>query len=233
MPPQGRADRKAGNTCTRARLAPDGRGHRPCPGARLILARPRRALASRGARTCRSPGHRRTGAKGQPPLPWQRPSPLPQRKAHHTTAGQRPPRPRRALASVSPGRAGLRGTVPRGRGKRWAFPFPARRGERPAPAAMAKAIAFATVQDCPSFHLRPKAPCQRPPGGAPASVRPGAADLPGTVPHRRLAGAVGCQDAAPRPAIGATVSRPPGCGRLPDHRGCLPQQPRPRPAAAS
>ncbi len=93
------------------------------------------------------------------PPQWQRPSPLPQRSiAACPAGGPKAPRPApapplagasrppgRALACVVPGPAGLQGTVPHGRGKRGAFPCPARRGERPAPDAMAKAIAFATV----------------------------------------------------------------------------------------
>ena len=66
------------------------------------------------------------------PLGWQRPSPLPPRKAGPCPAGgpkaPRPapaPPPAAAGTSVSPGRAGLRGTVARGRGKRGSrFPFP-------------------------------------------------------------------------------------------------------------
>jgi hypothetical protein len=71
------------------------------------------------------------GAKALSPLLWQGPSPLPQRHADPRPAGgkapgQRPSRPWRALASVGAGGTGLGGNVPRGRGKRRAFPVPAR-----------------------------------------------------------------------------------------------------------
>ena len=80
-------------------------------------------------------------AKALSPLPWQGPSPLPQRRAAPCqpgakAPGQRPTRPRRALLarrvgrwpSVVPGLADLRGTVARRRGKRDAFPDPAQSG---------------------------------------------------------------------------------------------------------
>ena len=68
---------------------------------------------------------------------WQGPSPLPQRCAGPCPAGGQSPRPApdppmagaspppgRALACVVPGPTDLQGTVPRGRGKRAAFPDP-------------------------------------------------------------------------------------------------------------
>ncbi len=85
-----------------------------------------------------------------------RPAPAP------PPAGASPP-PGRALASVPPGPAGLRGAVPRGRGKRDAFPLPARTDDSTLTASMAGAITPATA---PRWHQdRPgaKAPGQRPP----------------------------------------------------------------------
>jgi len=79
-----------------------------------------------------------TGSGGSP-LHWQGPSPLPQRHADPWPAGGQSPRPApvppmagashppgRALASVGAGGTGPGGNVPRGRGKRGAFPVPAR-----------------------------------------------------------------------------------------------------------
>jgi len=95
--------------------------------------------------------------------------------------GERPPRPWKALRTrrvgrwpfVAPGPTDLQGTVPRGRGKRGAFPVPARRYERTVTASLAGAIAPATAlrrdQDQPGA----KAPGQRPPGPAGASRRSG------------------------------------------------------------
>lgn len=80
-------------------------------------------------------------AKGLTHLNWQRPSPLPHRRADpRTSRGPKPrpapappsagasPPPGRALASVGAGGDGLGGAVALGRGKRGAFPVPARRG---------------------------------------------------------------------------------------------------------
>ena len=123
--------------------------------------------------------------------------------------GQRPTRPRRALPArragrwpfVVPGPAGLQGTVPHGRGKRRAFPDPARGWARrscrnlPAPAAMAKAIAFATAIRCDQHQPGAKAPGQRPTRpwralrprrvGRWPFVVPGPTGLQGTVPRGR------------------------------------------------
>jgi hypothetical protein len=117
-----------------------------------------------------------------------RPAPAP------PPAGASPP-PGRALASVPPGPAGLRGAVPRGRGKRDACPLPARTDDSTLTASMAGAIAPATA---PRWHQdRPgaKAPGQRPapptagasppPGRALASASPGPAGLRGAVPRGR------------------------------------------------
>ncbi len=111
---------------------------------------------------CHGRGHRPCHSTTPPLVPpgAQSPRPAP---APPPAGASRPPG--RALASVSPGPAGLQGTVPRGRGKRGAFPDPARTDERTAPAAMAGAIAPATV---------PRRPLSRR-GGAqspPASARP-------------------------------------------------------------
>jgi hypothetical protein len=103
--------------------------------------------------------------------------------------------PGRALASVFPGPTGLHGTVPRGRGKRDAFPVPARTGESTFTTSMAGAIAPATVlrrdQDRPGAQsprpapAPPPAGASRPPGRALASAGPIPAGLQGTVPSGR------------------------------------------------
>jgi hypothetical protein len=71
----------------------------------------------RGHRPC----HGATLIPGPPGAQSPRPAPAP------PPAGASRP-PGRALAFVAPGPAGLRGTVPRRRGKRSAFPVPAQRG---------------------------------------------------------------------------------------------------------
>jgi hypothetical protein len=89
---------------------------------------------------------------------WPGPPPRPQRCAAPWPAGGPRPRPApdppmagasrppgRALACGIPGPAGLQGTVAQRRGKRGAFPNPARRGESTLTAAMAGAIAPATA----------------------------------------------------------------------------------------
>ncbi len=113
--------------------------------------------------------------------------------------------PGRALASVSPGPAALRGTVAQGRGKRGAFPDPARTGDGTDPASMAGAIAPAAAprrdQDRPGAQsprpapAPPMAGASHPPGRTLASVSPGPAVLLGTVPSGR-----GKRDAFPVPA---------------------------------
>ena len=92
--------------------------------------------------------------------------------------------PGRALASASPGPTGLRGTVPPGRGKRVAFPFPVRTDESPDTAAMAGAIAPATVlrrdQDRPGAQSPRPAPAL-PPAGASPPTGPGAGLCPSRI----------------------------------------------------
>jgi hypothetical protein len=113
------------------------------PGVKAEL---RRGLG-RGHRPC----HSATLAPGQPGA---------------KAPGQRPPRPRRALLArrvgrwpiVVPGPADLQGTFARGRGKRGAFPFPARSGESTLTAAMAGAIAPATAQRWHQASRGPKPP---------------------------------------------------------------------------
>jgi len=144
-----------------ARPAPGGRFAPAGSGAGLCPSRTFRCTGHCPAR----PGKRRSRflfppeqAKGPSTLQWQGPSPLPQRHADPCPAGGQSPRPApappmagaspppgRALASVSPGPAGLQGTVVRGRGKRAAFPVPARRDESSFNASMAGAIAPATA----------------------------------------------------------------------------------------
>jgi hypothetical protein len=137
-----------------ARPATGGRFAPAGTGAGLCVSRTFRSTGHRPERAgeTRCVSCSRTGrAKAPSPLQWQGPSPLPQRYANPCPAGGQsarpapdPPltRPRpapdphpagashppgRALASVSPGPTGLQGNVPRGRGKRAAFPDPARR----------------------------------------------------------------------------------------------------------
>jgi len=109
--------------------------------------------------------------------------------------GQRPTRHRRALRPrwagrwpfVVPGPTDLQGTVARGRGKRGAFPVPARRGEWPDPDAMAGAIAPAKAPRWDQDQPGAKAPGQRPtrPWRALASVGAGCTGLGGSVPRGR------------------------------------------------
>ncbi len=101
--------------------------------------------------------------KAPSPLLWQRPSPLPQRViAPCPAAGPNAPRPApappmagasrppgRAPASVSPGTAGLQGTVPRGRGKRGAFPDPARTNALPP-------LPWQGPSPLPQYHAAPR-----------------------------------------------------------------------------
>ena len=125
---------------------PGAQSPRPAPAPPPAGASrpPGRALAFRWSRTDRSTGHRRARAGKRDAFPGpartddstftssiakaiafgtgiRRDQDRPGAKA----PGQRPPRHRRALASASPGPAGLQGTVPRGRGKRGSrFLFP-------------------------------------------------------------------------------------------------------------
>jgi len=105
----------------------------------------------RGHRPCHSATLASGPAGGQSP----RPAPDP------PMAGASRP-PGRALACVVPGPAGLQGTVPRGRGKRGAFPVPARRGESTVTASMAGAIAPAMALRWDQDQPGAKAPGQRP-----------------------------------------------------------------------
>ena len=122
-------------------LFPPGRAFSQMPG-----------ICGRGHRPCHSAALASGPAGGHSP----RPAPAPPQ-----AGASRPPG--RALASVLLGPAGLQGTVPRGRGKRDAFPVPARTDDSHAPASMEGAIAPATApcrdQDRPGA----KAPGQRPP----------------------------------------------------------------------
>jgi hypothetical protein len=122
------------------------------PGA-AVLSTPKHAVSLAGAiAPATAPRWHQDRPGAQSPLPAPAPPPA---------GASRPPG--RALASVSPGPAGLQGTVPRGRGKRDAFPVPARTGEGTFTASKAGAIAPATAlrrdQDRPGA----KAPGQRPP----------------------------------------------------------------------
>ena len=145
--------------------------------------RPRRALAFRGAGITglcesRAQGRRKRKSRFRVPpehatelslLLWQGLSPLPQRCAGIRTSpgakapGQRPSRPRRALACRYEGGDALFATVPRARGKRDAFPDRARTGESTASASMAGANAPATVPRRDQDQPGAKAPGQRPP----------------------------------------------------------------------
>ncbi len=174
-------------------------------------------LSGRGHRPCHSAMLASGPAGGQSP----RPAPDP------PTAGASPP-PGRALACVVPGLTDLQGTVAHGRGKRGAFPVPARTGEGAATAAMAGAIAPAKAlrrdQDQPGA----KAPGQRPTRprralharrvGRWPFVVPGPAGLQGTVPRGRgNAGRVSCS----RPEGRKQFQRFNGRGHRPCHSAAL------------
>jgi len=187
-----------------ARPAPGGRFAPAGSGAGLswCLDQPiyRAPSRSGGETRVAFPGPARRGVLRDALSLWQGPSRLPQRHADPWPAGGQSTRPApdpppagasrppgRALACVPPGPAGLQGTVPRGRGKRAAFPVPAWIDESTFTAAMAGAIAPAIAlrryQDQPGA----KAPGQRPtrPGGRWPSAGPGPADLRGTVARGR------------------------------------------------
>jgi len=146
--------------------------------------------------------------KALSPLQWQGPSPLPQRHAAPCPAGGQSPRPApapplagalhppgRALASVARVAPVLCGSVPRGRGKRGAFPDPAHIDESTVTASMAGAIAPATALRWHQDQPRATAPGQRPPRprralctrrvGRWPFVVPGLVGLLGTVPRGR------------------------------------------------
>jgi len=94
-----------------------------------------------------------------------RPAPIP------PPAGASHP-PGRALASVPSGPAGLRGAVPRGRGKRDAFPDPARTDDSAIAAPMAGAIALGPAQRRDQDGLGAKAPAPPPAGAGLCFSRP-------------------------------------------------------------
>ena len=108
-------------------------------------------LSGRGHRPCHS------AAPGSGPAGGQSPRSAP---APPMAGASRPPG--RALACVVPGPAGLWGSVPRGRGKRAAFPVPARRGDGTSTASMAGAIAPAIAPHRDQDRPGSKAPGQRP-----------------------------------------------------------------------
>ena len=97
--------------------------------------------------------------------------------------GQRPPHPRRALASVSPGPADLQNTFPRGRGKRDAFPVPARGGSplprigKPVPAVPAAGVRYqhparpTGAEPSPCCDSRPSSPGADGKGKRPFAIR--------------------------------------------------------------
>jgi hypothetical protein len=174
-----------------------GRGHRPCHSARLVPGAPAsppagasrppgRALASRGAWTCRSTGNRcaRAGETHAFPGPARRRGGLDHagmpghsgrghRPCHSATLtlgppGAQSPRPAPAPPPAGAGRGFSRtcrstGHRPARAGKRGAFSDPARTDESPFTAAMAGAIAPATAPRRPQARRGPKAPGQRPP----------------------------------------------------------------------
>jgi hypothetical protein len=112
----------------------------------------RLAHPGRGHRPCRSARL----ILGPPGAQSPRPAPAP------PPAGASRP-PGRALASVGVGGTGPGGSVPRGRGKRSAFPLPVRTDESTFTAAMAGAIAPATSARRSLASRGAKAPGQRPP----------------------------------------------------------------------
>ncbi len=163
--------------CHTAPWPAGGQSPRPAPDPPVAGASrpPGRALAFRGAWTCRSTGQRRARAgkrdafpvsarRGEssftasmagaiapataPRCPMSSRGPKPPASARPPTAGASRP-PGRALACHVPGPAGLQGTVARGRGKRGAFPDLTLGGKSSFTAAMAGAIAPATAPRCP------------------------------------------------------------------------------------
>jgi hypothetical protein len=137
----------------------------PEEGADDLNPNRQRRRHGRGHRPC----HIGTLTLGPPGAQSPRPAPAP------PLAGASRP-PGRALASVGAGGTGPGGSVPRGRGKRSAFPFPARRGVSfdcalrdrsgqgatedvpPSPLALAGAIAPATAPRFPMPAGGPKPP---------------------------------------------------------------------------
>ncbi len=179
----------AGLRCTRTCRST---GHRPARAGETRCVSCSRPEGRKHCHRFHGRGHRpcHGAALGSGPAGGQSPRPAPD----PPLAGASHP-PGRALASVSPGPAGLQDTVPRGRGKRAAFPVPARRGEWPDPDAMAGAIAPATALHWHQDQPGAKAPGQRPTRPSRALlarrvgrwpfVMPGPAGLQGTVPRGR------------------------------------------------
>jgi hypothetical protein len=112
----------------------------------------------RGHRPC----HSATLIPGPPGAQSPRPAPAP------PSAGASRP-PGRALASVGAGGTGLGGSVPRGRGKRGAFPGPARTGGGRSESEPPTPLQWQGPSPLPQRHADP-----RPAGGPkpPASARP-------------------------------------------------------------
>jgi hypothetical protein len=134
---------------------------------------------------CYGRGHR--PCHSAPPIPGppgaQSPRPAP---APPLAGASRPPG--RALSSVGAGGDGLRGSVPHGRGKRSAFPGPARRGGVPDYAGMPgisgrghRPNNSATLTPCPP---RPRAVASSLPGRASACVAPGGRSCATGAPDR-------------------------------------------------
>ena len=130
-----KADCSGSFGCNSPKKAPQGQDSdlcQPCPAG---AGPPWRGLLRSWLQRVPAAG----GAKALSPLHWQGPSPLPQRHADPWPAGGQSPRPApvppmagashppgRALAFCIAGGTGLGRTAPRGRGKRGAFPDPAR-----------------------------------------------------------------------------------------------------------
>ncbi len=195
-----------------ARPAPGGRFPPAGSGAGLCRCGLHGSLWQRSAgagETHAFPVPARTDAgrsESEPPTPlqWQGPSPLPQRSVDPWPAGgPKPPASARRVGrrpSAFPGPADLRGTVPRGRGKRMRFPFPPEegaddlnpnrqhrchgRGHRPCHRATLIPGQPGAQSPRPA-PAPPPAGASRPPGRALASAIPGPAGLRGTVPHGR------------------------------------------------
>jgi len=129
----------------------------------------KRCLRFNGRGQC--PCH--SGAPGSGPAGGQSPRPAP---APPPAGASRPPG--RALASVSPGPAGLKGTVPRGRGNALRFLFPPELAKGPSPLQWQGPSPL--PQRCAGIGTGrgPKAPGQRRPRPQGQSLSPGRKEFP-------------------------------------------------------
>jgi len=197
-------------------------GQRPPRPWRALLARRvgRWPLSLPDRPVCRTPSRAGGGnamrflvppeqAKRPSTRQWQGPSPLPHHNAASCPAGGQSPRPApapppagaspppgRALACVPPGPAGLRGTVPRGQGKRGSrFLIPPGEAFSRMPGHSGKGHRLCHSATLPLVQpgdqgprpvsAPPPAGASPPPGRALTSVSPGPTGLQGTVARGR------------------------------------------------